>query len=246
MITPQQNTEQQPDLPAPMVIAEPVQLACFREAVQGVSRLAVDTESNSLYTYREQVCLIQVSTDQADFLIDPLRLAQRSDLDFFGQIMADPQVEKVLHAAEYDIMVLRRDFGFAFANIFDTMIAARLLGWKNIGLGAILEERFGVQVNKANQRANWGQRPLPPKLVQYAQRDTHYLLPLRDMLYRNLDDVDQLEEAHELFADVCSAEWSGGHFDPDGFWLLSGARSLKPRALAILRELYLYREEQAK
>jgi ribonuclease D len=143
-------------------------------------------------------------------------------------------------------MVLRRDFGFTFAGIFDTMLAARILGWKRVGLGSILEERFGVHVNKANQRANWGRRPLPDKLIRYAQFDTHYLLPLRDELYEELDRVGALEEAHEIFQEVCSAEWNGGHFDPDGFWLLSGARSLEPAALAILRELYLYRDAQAR
>jgi ribonuclease D len=143
-------------------------------------------------------------------------------------------------------MVLKRDFGFTFTNIFDTMIAARILGWKNIGLGTILSERFGIEVNKSNQRANWGQRPLSPGLIQYAQIDTHFLLSLQDDLHKDLEEGGHLEEAHELFAEVCSAEWSGGHFDPDGFWQLSGTRSLEPSALAILRELYLYREEQAR
>ncbi|MBN1312921.1 MAG: HRDC domain-containing protein [Anaerolineae bacterium] len=240
------DTQQQPNLPPPVIVATPEQLARFRAAVQDKLRLAVDTESNSLYTYREQVCLIQVSTDQIDFLIDPLRLDNKADLDFFGDILADPQVEKVLHAAEYDVMVLKRDFGFTFNGIFDTMLATRILGWRRIGLGSILSERFGIRVNKANQRANWGQRPLPDRLIRYAQLDTHYLLPLRDELYKDLDQAGALEEAYEIFDEVCSAEWNGGHFDPEGFWLLSGARSLAPSGLAILRELYLYRDAQAR
>jgi ribonuclease D len=237
---------QQPTLPPPVMVATPEYLAYFRETIQSNTRLAVDTESNSLYTYREQVCLIQVSTDQIDFLVDPLRLRTKTELDFFGEVLADPGVEKVLHAAEYDVMVLKRDFGFTLANIFDTMIATRILGWKHIGLGAVLGERFGVEVNKSNQRANWGQRPLPPNLIQYAQIDTHFLLPLRDELDKELEKAGHLEEARELFAEVCTAQWNGGHFDPDDFWHLSGARSLEPAALAILRELYLYREEQAR
>jgi len=245
-MTPDPIGPQQPALPAPVMVATPPHLACFRETIQACTRLAIDTESNSLYTYREQVCLIQVSTDEADFLIDPLRLGNKAQLDFFGDILADPHIEKVLHAAEYDVMVLKRDFGFTLTHIFDTMIAARILGWEHIGLGSILGERFGIQVNKSNQRANWGQRPLPPNLIQYAQMDTHFLLPLRDELHRNLEMAGHLEEARELFAEVCSAEWSGGHFDPEGFWHLSGTRSLEPAAMAILRELYLYREEQAR
>lgn len=240
------STTQQPVLPLPVVVATHEYLAYFQETIQGSTRLAVDTESNSLYTYREQVCLIQVSTDRVDFLIDPLRLASKAQLDFFGKILADPSIEKVLHAAEYDIMVLKRDFGFTFSNIFDTMIAARILGWKNIGLGTILTEHFGIEVNKSNQRANWGQRPLPSSLIQYAQIDTHFLLRLRDELYKDLQVGGHLEEARELFDEVCSAEWNGGHFDPEGFWQIGGVRSLEPTALAILRELYLYREEQAR
>lgn len=245
-MTPHPISAQQPTLAPPMMVATPEYLAYFRESIQGNARLAVDTESNSLYTYREQVCLIQVSTAQTDFLIDPLRLGNKAELDFLGEILADSNVEKVLHAAEYDVMVLKRDFGFTLSNIFDTMIASRILGCKHIGLGAILSERFGIEVNKSNQRANWGQRPLPPNLIQYAQLDTHFLLRLRDELHEELEKAGYLEEAYELFAEVCSAEWNGGHFDPDGFWHLSGARSLEPPALAILRELYLYREEQAR
>lgn len=240
------STTQPPILPPPVVVAAPEYLAYCRETIQSSTRLAVDTESNSLYSYQEHVCLIQVSTDQVDFLIDPLSLANKAELDFFGEILANPGIEKVLHAAEYDVMVLKRDFGFILTNIFDTMIATRILGWQHIGLGSILGEHFGIEVNKSNQRANWGQRPLPLNLIQYAQMDTHFLLPLRDELYKDLEAGGHLEEADELFAEVCSAEWNGGHFDPDGFWHLSGARSMEPTALAILRELYLYREEQAR
>ncbi|MBN1427549.1 MAG: HRDC domain-containing protein [Anaerolineae bacterium] len=245
-MTPHRSTQPLPALPSPTMVAKPEQLTGFRKAIQGSLRLAVDTESNSLHTYREQVCLIQVSTDQADFLIDPLQLRRKSDLDFFGDVLANPKIEKVLHAAEYDVMVLKRDFGFTFAGIFDTMLATRILGRKHTGLGAALEEHFGVHVNKANQRANWGRRPLPANLIQYAQLDTHFLLPLRDRLHSELARIGALEEAYEIFGEVSSAEWNGGHFNPDGYWLLRGVRSLAPTALAILRELYLYRDDQAR
>ena len=109
----------QPDLPPPLVVDGPERLEILHTALQNVSRLAVDTESNSLYAYRERVCLIQLSTDQADFLLDPLAFDGAMSLTFLGNIFADPGVEKVLHAAEYDVMVLRRDFDFRFANIFD-------------------------------------------------------------------------------------------------------------------------------
>ena len=125
------------------------------------------------------------------------------------------------------------------------MIAARVLGWEQIGLGVILHERFGVEVNKRHQRADWGRRPLSPDLIHYARMDTHYLLPLRDELHALLEAGGHLEEARELFDEVCQARWSGSDFDPEGYWRLSGARGLPPRSLAVLRELYLFREQQA-
>jgi ribonuclease D len=121
--------------------------------------LAVDTESNSLYVYREQVCLIQFSTGETDYLVDPLAL---TDLSPLSPLFADPKIEKIFHAAEYDIICLKRDFGFKFANIFDTMVASRVLGKQAVGLASILKEMFGLDIDKRFQRANWGRRPLPP------------------------------------------------------------------------------------
>jgi ribonuclease D len=214
--------------------------------LQGAKRVAVDTESNSLYAYRPRVCLIQLSTDSTDALIDPLQVDVKAELACLEELFADPSVEKVFHAAEYDVMGLRRDFGFSFANLFDTMTAARILGWDQFGLGAILEQRFGITLNKRHQRANWGQRPLSPALIRYAQMDTHYLLPLRDELFAMLEAGGHLEEARELFSELCEVEWQGMEFDPQGFWRIGGAHSLEPEGIAVLRELYLYRDEQAR
>lgn len=239
------RTPHPPTPDPPFIIDTPGGLAYLRRALDGVSRLAVDTESNSLFAYREQVCLIQLSTDEADYLVDPIRLDRPGSLDFLGDIFADPIVEIVLHAAEYDVRCLRRDFGFSFTNIFDTLIAARLLRWENISLGSILGQRFGVRVNKRHQRANWGRRPLSPDLIRYAQIDTHYLLALRDMCYTELQAGHHLEEARELFDEVCRAVWNGPEFDPEGFWNIKGARDLSPESAAVLRELYIYRENQA-
>lgn len=217
----------------------------LRQALSSVRRVAVDTESNSLYAYTERVCLIQISTDQADFLLDPLGIEDRSSLDFLSRIFADPSVEKVFHAAEYDVMVMRRDLDFQFASIFDTMIAARVLGWPNFGLSALLDEHFDLHLNKSQQRANWGERPLTPAMLSYAQVDVHFLLPLRDKIEHELEAAGRLEEANELFAEVCHAAWRGGGFNPEGFWNIPGARSLPPAGVSVLKELYLYREERA-
>ena len=235
-----------PDLPPPLVVDSPEKLERLLRELSGASRLAVDTESNSLYAYRERVCLIQLSTETRDYLVDPDSVKEAERFGRLGDVFADPAVEKVLHAAEYDVMSLHRDFGFTFANLFDTMIAARILGWERFGLGAILEERYAVQVNKRHQRANWGRRPLPDYLLRYAQIDTHYLLPLRDELHTMLESGGHLEEAGELFDEVLRARWRRPDFDPEGFWGINGARSLNREGIAVLQELYLYRELQAR
>src|SRR5688572_24583666 len=129
--------------------------------------VAVDTESNSLYAYHERVCLIQMSTRKQDWLIDPLAL---DDLTPLADFFADPHIEKVFHAAEYDIMCMKRDFGFTFKNLFDTMYAARILGLKSVGLGSLLETHFGIRVDKRYQRADWSLRPIPPDQLHYAQQ----------------------------------------------------------------------------
>jgi ribonuclease D len=135
-----------PELRDPIIIKDATALARLVRALVREPILGVDTESNSLYVYQEQVCLIQISTPQVDYLVDPLRLDDLSPLEF---LFADPQIEKVFHAAEYDIMTLKRDFNFHFAKVFDTMVAARVLGKKNVGLGWFLETEFGVKPKSA-------------------------------------------------------------------------------------------------
>jgi len=227
----------------PILVDTPQALARTVARLQAEPAVAVDTESNSFYVYREQVCLIQFSIPSQDFLVDPLAL---SDLSPLGPLFADPAIEKVFHAAEYDVMCLKRDFGFRFTNLFDTMIAARILGWSRYGLGAILEERFGVRQNKRLQRADWGQRPLSAAQLRYAAQDTHYLLPLRDLMRTELRARRREAEAQEVFAALPALEWSKPEFDPNGFWSIKGARDLSLSGQAVLRELYIYRDKQAR
>ena len=208
-------------------------------------RIAVDTESNSLYAYRERVCLLQVSIPGADFLVDPLASLELSEM---RSIFANPSIEKVLHASEYDVICLRRDFGFQLANLFDTMWAARILGWPRVGLADILRERFGATLDKRWQRYNWGKRPLPADALSYARLDTHYLLRLRDMQMKELEKLDRFEEAQEVFSDLARSEAAPRDEADAGnsFWRVKGAYDLEPAGRAVLRELYLYREGEAR
>lgn len=210
--------------------------------LQDAPSVAVDTESDSLYVYFEKICLLQLSIPGIDYLVDPLRV----DITPLGALFANQDQEKVFHAASYDILCLKRDYGFTFANIFDTMIAARLLGWKHHGLAAILEERFGVRVDKRLQRYNWGLRPLPVAALEYARSDTHYLLPLRELQIRELQACGKWAEAQRAFAREACIEPTVKRFDVEGFWRIPGAWQLDPIGQAILRELYILRDNLAR
>jgi ribonuclease D len=208
-----------------------------------VSAIAIDTESNSLYAYQERVCLIQFSVPGEDYLVDTLAM---DDLAGLGPLLSSPETEKVFHAAEYDVMVLHRDYGFEINHLFDTMVASRIVGWNRYGLASLLEEHFGVHTDKRMQRTNWGRRPLTEDQIEYARVDTHYLLPLRDKLLRELEAQDRVEEARAAFERVTETRWSKREFDEDGFWRIKGAPDLTDEELAVLRELYLYREHRAR
>src|SRR5580765_3532439 len=185
-----------PALPPPVLVADEAGLDRLVRDLAECPIVAVDTESNSLHAYRERVCLIQFSTPTADYIVDPIRLA---DLSPLAPFFANPDQQKVFHAAEYDIICLRRDYRFEFTNIFDTMSAARTLGWPQVGLAAILETRFGVTLNKKHQRADWKRRPLTPEQLDYARLDTHYLVALRDSLLQALTESGRWPEAEEEF-----------------------------------------------
>jgi ribonuclease D len=230
-------------LPPPILVQTRPDLASMLKRLRDQPLLAVDTESNSLHAYRERVCLIQFSIPGADMLVDPLAI---DDLRPLAKIFASPAVEKVLHAAEYDLICLNRDFGFSFQNLFDTRIACRTLGHKRSGLGDVLSETFGVELNKRFQRANWGRRPLTQEMLDYARLDTHYLLPLRRLLSEELRRQGRWEEASEAFLALSTIEAEPNGFDPQGFWRITNSRQLSPEQTAVLRELYLLREKHAK
>ncbi len=212
------------------------------ERLRRQPRLAVDTESNSMYAYRGRTCLLQISTAAEDLLIDPLAI---DDIGALQGILADPAIEKVFHAAEYDLICLKRDFDFDVCGIFDTMAAARVCGYTRIGLGNMLSDLLGVPHSKKHQTDDWARRPLPASYRRYAQMDTHYLLRLREFLYAELAAADKLDEAREYFSDVTRITVKTEQFDPDGFWTLSRPGALDKRQMAALRELYILRDELA-
>lgn len=229
-------------LPSPRLVETGPALEQLAADLAQAPALAVDTESNSLFVYRERVCLIQFSTPAMDIIVDPLRMG---DLRPLGALFANPAQQKIFHAAEYDLLGLRRDFGFEFANVFDTMVAARTLGWPQTGLASLLEAHFGVKMNKKHQRANWGRRPLTPELLDYARLDTRYLFALRDLVSRELQAAGRVEEAREEFERLTRLRPPSNPPDPEAFWRVAGVRDLTPQQASILRELFAYRDAQA-
>lgn len=210
--------------------------------LQAEPRLAIDLEANSMHAYREEVCLIQITIPGQDYVIDPLGV---SDLSGLGDIVQNPAVEKVFHAAEYDLTLLKRQFGWQLQNLFDTMWAARILGYPRYGLASMLEAVYGIILDKRYQKSNWCQRPLSPEQLVYAQLDTHHLLQLRDHLEVELIAAGRWEEAAETFVEQTQVKISNNKFDPDDFWSISGAFDLTRQQQAVLKALAIYRDQEA-
>jgi len=227
----------------PTLVTTQDQLAVLVEKLLREEIVSVDTESNSMFAYQEQVCLVQFSTREEDYLVDPLTIA---DLSPLGPLFENPSIEKVFHAAEYDLMCLSRDFGFTFNNLFDTMISARTLGWQKYGLGNILEDVFSVRVEKKYQRANWGRRPLTPELQNYARMDTHFLIPLRHQMKEALHQANRWPIVEEDFIRACKPINQDNHSGELLCWRVSGVYDLYPREVAVLQSLCLYRDQMAR
>ncbi|MCJ7695472.1 MAG: HRDC domain-containing protein, partial [Anaerolineaceae bacterium] len=183
-----------------------------------------------------------ISSSTHDYLVDPLAI---SDISSLGEIFASRTIQKVFHAAEYDIDCLKRDFSFAIANIFDTMIAGRTVGYRAVGLASMLEQAFGVKLDKRYQRANWGQRPLKQEMLEYARLDSHYLISLRQKLITQLRKHKRLVLAEEDCERLCTNSVPMPNHTAD-IWRIRGASDLKPMQLAALKSVHDFREELAK
>jgi len=204
--------------------------------------IGIDTESDSSYAYQEKVCLIQVSNKDTDFIIDPLAI---DDLSPLGPILADPAITKVLHGADYDIVCLKRDFEFELRGVFDTLIAAQLLGMERIGLADLVERFFGIELDKTYQRHNWALRPLKPEHLDYARGDTHWMAALRELVTWKLQEVGRIRHHEEECQILQQREWGGRTADPNAFLSMKKANTLDDDALRVLRHIYAYREGEA-
>ncbi|UCG86292.1 MAG: ribonuclease D [Gemmatimonadota bacterium] len=206
-------------------------------------RVALDTEAASFHRYVDRVYLIQLSSDRETALIDPLAL---EDLAPLGQLLKEPTTEIILHDADYDLRILNRDYGFTARSLFDTRVAAQLAGEPAVGLGALLEKYFGITVNKKLQRADWSRRPLTPDMVEYAAADTRYLPALRDKLERRLKQSGRLEWAQEEFRILEGIRWMQPTDTAAAYLRIKGAKALSRRSLAVLSELFQWRESTAR
>jgi ribonuclease D len=230
-------------LPVATLITTPKELQDLVRSLLSVAvAVAVDTESNNQYAYQSKVCLIQLSTYSQDYIIDPISIGDMSEL---GKLMSATSIEKVFHGCEYDVVSLKRDFHYTFTNIFDTMYASRFVDGVMPSLADLLLQHFDVSLDKSHQMDNWGMRPLAEESLQYAQMDTHYLLPLRDKYYQKLDKMGCIDEIRDIFADIALLDPKDSAYDPDGFWKLVRPHQLSKRQMAVLQSLYQTREELA-
>lgn len=215
-----------------------VELAAAVDRLRGVDLVATDTEAAGYHRYHDRVCLLQLSSRELTFVVDTLAVTSLRALD---ALFANPDVEVVLHDADYDLRLLGRDHDLAVRGLFDTKIAAQFLGESAIGLGGLVEKFIGIHLEKKHQRADWAQRPLPQGMLEYAAEDTIHLPALRDALRTALAERGRLAWAEEEFSHQEQVRWEPGA-DDDAYLRIKNTRDLKPRQLAALRGLHAWRE----
>ena len=190
------------------------------EKLATADAIGVDTESDSFYSYREKVCLLQISDLENDYIIDPLTC---DDLSVLAPIMADERITKIFHGADYDVVSLKRDYDWKIHNIFDTMVSAQLLGMPKLGLADLIHRFFGIEIEKKYQRHDWSRRPLEPEHIEYARGDSHWLPALRRILTRNLRLRQRLAHVREECTLLEQRTWTPRPFDDNGYLYIKGA-----------------------
>ena len=227
----------------PQYIDAPDAAERFLASIGSAETVALDTEAASFHRFIDRIYLLQLSTRSATAILDPLGIGKPATL---GTLLESPRVEVVFHDADYDLRLLHQDYGWHASHLFDTRVAAQLLGIRTFGLAALLEKYLDVRLDKKHQRADWSQRPLPQDMLDYAAQDTMYLLDLRDRLQEELERMGRWGWAREEFGRLEGTKWEPAADDGSSFLRLKGARDLTRRQLAILRELVAWRDGVAR
>lgn len=227
------------ELPKPNLIEEAGAFSELLAELKHHEDIAVDTEADSFFSYHEKVCLIQITAGGVDYLIDPLA---KFDLAPLGAMFADPQRRKIFHDGEYDILLFKRNHGFEFANLYDTRVAAAALGTANPGLASVLDDHFGVKLDKSMQRSDWSERPLSQKQIDYARLDTHYLIGLMNEQLVQLKERELLEVVDGECRRLEQLDAPPLRFQPDDWVKIKGARNLSGQQRSNLRELFALRD----
>jgi len=233
-------------LPLDLIASEP-ELAEALKKIGDSDRVAIDTEADSLHSYREKLCLLQISVPAAinargynDFIVDPLA---GIDLEPLRQALEPKEI--VLHGADYDLRMLRRGLNFVARKIFDTTIAARLLGIREFSLAALVKRYFGLELPKGSQKANWAKRPLPARMAEYAINDVHHLLPLVEKLEIDLNHYQRRDWLRQSCERAIEQATVARVRNEDELWRVRGSGALRGRPAAVLRALWHWREREA-
>jgi ribonuclease D len=212
-------------------------------ALEGAGRIALVSEAAGYHRYSDRVCLLQVTVGSTTFLIDPLAVDPGAVL---RPVLEDPNIETLMHGADYDIRLLGRDLGIGLSGIVDTQILAAFLGASALGLAALLEARLGVQLSKKYQKADWAQRPLTGPMLDYAALDTIHLPALADLLLSEVREKGRLDWAEEEFRALERVRFEETPIDQDPVMRIKGVRDLEPRQVDRLRAALLWRDEIAR
>ncbi len=232
------------DWPPVRLIDTPSELGKAIAAWRAAGVVGLDTESNSFYAYTDRLCLFQASAAGEDYIVDPLALG--GELRAVNDLLADPSVVKIFHAAEFDLMLLEKDLGAAVRGLFDTQVAMTLLRHERTGLASLIESYYGFKPSKKEQRSDWGKRPLSPSQLAYARGDTHFLPDLYARLSRELESAGMSGAAAGEFERLEREVLPPREPDLEGWRRLKGARNLDGAAAARLRALFRWREERAR
>lgn len=232
-----------PGADTPHLVEDAPGLEALARDLERTRRIALDIEANGMHAYREQACVIQVTADGVSSILDVVAVP---DLEPLRRVVDRPDVEIILHGGDYDVSMLSRDHGFRFHHVFDTMIAATLLGDPKVGLADLVRDVYGVELDKRYQTVDWAKRPLSPEQIDYLHRDTVYLHGLREHYQARLEEADLVEEAAIEFRRLAAREGKKAVFDPESWRRMKGIADLDGRGRAILAGLTLWREEESK